>query len=157
MLFQGTIEENIAVGDEDPDRRRIVEVAQLADAHDFVSAMPLGYQQPVGERGVGLSGGQIQRLCIARALYKEPKVLILDEATSSLDAQSEGNILDNMDGILQGRTTVVIAHRLSTVMKADQILVLYNGAIVEQGTHASLLEAGGMYRQLVDKQMAGSR
>lgn len=157
MLFQGTIEENIAVGDEDPDRRRVVEVAQLADAHDFVSAMPLGYQQPVGERGVGLSGGQIQRLCIARALYKEPKVLILDEATSSLDAQSEGNILDNMDGILQGRTTVVIAHRLSTVMKADQILVLYNGAIVEQGTHASLLQAGGMYRQLVDKQMAGAR
>ncbi len=157
MLFQGTIEENIAVGDDDPDRRRIIEVAQLADAHDFISAMPMGYQQRVGERGVGLSGGQVQRICIARALYKNPKVLILDEATSSLDAQSEGNVLSNMDGILEGRTTLVIAHRLSTVMKADQILVLYNGSIVEQGTHESLLQKGGMYQQLVNKQITSDQ
>ncbi len=154
LLFKGTIEENIAAGDPDPDRRRVMEVAQLADAHDFISQLPLGYQQAVGERGVGLSGGQIQRLCIARALYRDPKVLILDEATSSLDAQSESNILSNMDSIVEGRTTLVIAHRLSTIMRADQILVLYNGSIVEQGTHDTLLAAGGMYEQLVTKQIA---
>ena len=154
LLFKGTIEENIAAGAEDPDRTRIIEVARQADAHDFITSLPLGYQQSVGERGAGLSGGQIQRLCIARALYRDPRVLILDEATSSLDSRSESNILENMDSILAGRSTLIIAHRLSTVVRADRILVLYNGSIVEQGNHESLITAGGMYAQLVRQQMA---
>lgn len=155
LLFSGTIAENIAAGQENPDRRRIVEVARMADAHDFISAMPLGYEQIVGERGIGLSGGQMQRVCIARALYHDPRLLIFDEATSALDTQSESNILENMQDILQGRTAVVIAHRLSTIMQADKILVLYNGAIVEQGNHRELIERQGMYHQLVKKQMSG--
>jgi subfamily B ATP-binding cassette protein HlyB/CyaB len=157
FLFSGTIAENIAVGDENPDRRRIVEVAKLADAHGFISSMPLGYEQTVGERGVGLSGGQMQRLCIARALYHDPKLLILDEATSALDTQSESNILKNMQEILSGRTAVIIAHRLSTIMNADKILVLYNGCIAEEGAHEELVERQGMYFQLVQKQMASAR
>ncbi|HTJ92847.1 MAG TPA: peptidase domain-containing ABC transporter [Pararobbsia sp.] len=154
LLFSGTIAENIASGDDTPDRRRIEEVAKMADAHAFITKLPLGYEQIVGERGIGLSGGQIQRLCIARALYHEPRLLIFDEATSSLDTQSESNILANMQEILKGRTAVIIAHRLSTVMSADKILVLYEGAIVEQGRHAELVERKGMYYQLVQKQLS---
>lgn len=154
LLFQGTIADNIAIGDDEPDKRRIVDAAELADAHGFITNLPRGYEQEVGERGTGLSGGQVQRLCIARALYRDPRILILDEATSSLDTESESNILGNMDGILQGRTALVIAHRLSTIMRADKILVLYNGAIAESGTHDELLAAKGMYFQLVQKQIA---
>jgi ATP-binding cassette subfamily B protein len=155
LLFSGTIAENIAAGQENPDRLRIVEVAKMADAHDFINAMPLGYEQIVGERGMGLSGGQVQRVCIARALYHDPRLLIFDEATSALDSQSESNILENMQAILQGRTAVVIAHRLSTIMQADKILVLYQGSIVEQGSHQELVERQGMYFQLMQKQMSG--
>jgi ATP-binding cassette subfamily B protein len=154
LLFSGTIAENIASGDENPDRNRIIEVAKLADAHGFIANMPLGYEQVVGERGVGLSGGQLQRLCIARALYHDPKLLVFDEATSALDTQSEGNILSNMKEILKGRTAVVIAHRLSTIMNADKILVLYNGSVVEEGQHDELVGRKGMYFQLVKKQIA---
>jgi ATP-binding cassette subfamily B protein len=156
LLFSGTIAENIAAGQENPDRRRIVEVARMADAHDFINALPLGYEQIVGERGMGLSGGQIQRVCIARALYHDPQLLIFDEATSALDTQSESNILQNMQDILRGRTAVVIAHRLSTIMQADKILVLYDGAIVEQGNHQELVDRQGMYFQLVRKQISGA-
>jgi ATP-binding cassette subfamily B protein len=155
LLFSGTISENIALGDENPDRRRIVEVAKLADAHRFISNLPLGYEQVVGERGVGLSGGQIQRICIARALYHDPQLLIFDEATSALDSQSESNILANMQHVFEGRTSIVIAHRLSTVMNADKILVLYEGDIAEEGTHQELVDRKGMYYQLIRKQMAG--
>ncbi|WP_240761845.1 ATP-binding cassette domain-containing protein [Nitrosococcus wardiae] len=155
LLFSGTIAENISAGDENPDGRRIEEVAKMADAHGFISKMPLGYEQIVGERGVGLSGGQIQRICIARALYHDPRLLIFDEATSALDTQSESNILKSMQDILRGRTAVVIAHRLSTIMRADKILVLYNGAIVEQGQHQELVNRKGMYYELVQKQMSG--
>jgi subfamily B ATP-binding cassette protein HlyB/CyaB len=154
LLFSGTIAENIASGDDTPDRRRIEEVAKAADAHAFISKMPLGYEQIVGERGVGLSGGQIQRLCIARALYHDPRLLVFDEATSALDTQSESNILGNMHDILKGRTAIIIAHRLSTIMRADKILVLYEGAIVEQGRHEELLQRKGMYYQLVQKQLS---
>jgi ATP-binding cassette subfamily B protein len=154
LLFSGSIAENIASGDENPDRNRIIEVAKLADAHGFIANMPLGYEQVVGERGVGVSGGQLQRLCIARALYHDPKLLIFDEATSALDTQSEGNILKNMKDILTGRTAVVIAHRLSTIMSADKILVLYNGSVVEEGRHEELVDKKGMYFQLVKKQIA---
>ena len=171
LLFSGTIAENISSADESAEgghggygggygggdgggRRRVEEVARMADAHGFISTMPLGYDQVVGERGVGLSGGQIQRLCIARALYHDPRVLVFDEATSALDTQSEGNILANMQEILRGRTAIVIAHRLSTIMHADLILVLYEGAIVEQGRHDELVARKGMYHQLVQKQLA---
>jgi subfamily B ATP-binding cassette protein HlyB/CyaB len=154
LLFSGTIAENIASGDENPDRNRIIEVAKLADAHGFIANMPLGYEQVVGERGVGVSGGQLQRLCIARALYHNPRLLIFDEATSALDTHSESNILRNMQQILKGRTAVVIAHRLSTIMSADKILVLYNGSIVEEGNHGQLVDKKGMYYQLIKKQMA---
>ncbi|HEY4803029.1 MAG TPA: peptidase domain-containing ABC transporter [Paraburkholderia sp.] len=156
LVFSGTIAENIACGDAVPDWRRMEEVARMADAHAFISKMPLGYEQVVGERGMGLSGGQIQRLCIARALYHDPRLLVFDEATSSLDTQSESNILSNMHDILQGRTALIIAHRLSTIMRADKILVLYEGAIVEQGRHEELVERKGMYYQLVQKQLGAS-
>ena len=156
LLFSGTIAENIALGENNPDRRRIVEVARLADAHGFISTLPQGYEQTVGERGVGLSGGQIQRLCIARSLYRDPRLLIFDEATSALDTQSETNILRNLSGVLEGRTALVIAHRLSTIMNADKILVLYQGRIVEEGTHQSLFDRQGMYYQLIHKQIAAA-
>ncbi|MBS1191314.1 MAG: cyclic nucleotide-binding protein [Rhodocyclaceae bacterium] len=154
LLFSGTVAENIASGDESPDRRRIEEVAKMADAHAFISKLPLRYEQVVGERGMGLSGGQIQRLCIARALYHDPRLLVFDEATSALDTQSESNIIANMQDILKGRTALIIAHRLSTIMRADKILVLYEGAIVEQGKHEELVDRKGMYYQLVQKQLS---
>ena len=156
LLFSGTIAENIASGEESPDRRRIEEVAKMADAHAFISKLPVGYEQVVGERGVGLSGGQIQRLCIARALYHDPRLLVFDEATSALDTQSESNIIGNMHDILKGRTAVIIAHRLSTIMRADKILVLYEGAIVEQGRHEELVNRRGMYYQLVQSQLSAA-
>ncbi|MDG4555483.1 MAG: peptidase domain-containing ABC transporter [Candidatus Competibacter sp.] len=156
LLFSGTVAENIALGESNPDRRRIVEVARLADAHGFISKLPQGYEQTVGERGVGLSGGQIQRLCIARSLYRNPRLLIFDEATSALDTQSETNILRNLSGVLEGRTALVIAHRLSTIMNADKILVLYQGRIVEEGTHQTLFDRQGMYYQLIHKQIAAA-
>ncbi|MGB5251753.1 MAG: ABC transporter transmembrane domain-containing protein [Sedimenticolaceae bacterium] len=156
LLFSGSITENIAAGDENPDRRHVIEVAKIADAHGFISNLPRGYEEVVGERGVGLSGGQIQRLCIARALYRNPRMLILDEATSALDTQSESNILEQMQTILGGRTALVIAHRLSTIVQADKILVLYDGSIVEDGTHEELVDKRGMYYQLVKKQMAST-
>jgi ATP-binding cassette subfamily B protein len=156
LLFSGTIAENIASGDDSPDRRRIEEVAKMADAHAFISRMPLGYEQVVGERGVGLSGGQVQRLCIARALYHDPRLLVFDEATSALDTQSESNIMANMEAILAGRTAVIIAHRLSTIMRADKIVVLYEGKIVEQGRHDELLARRGMYYELVQKQLGAA-
>ncbi len=154
LLLQGTIAENIAVGDDEPDQRRIIEAATLADAHNFISQLPLAYENRVGERGVGLSGGQVQRICIARALYRSPRLLIFDEATSALDTESESNILSRMDGILQGRTAVVIAHRMSTILRADRIVVLHDGAVTEMGTHQELYAQKGMYYQLVQKQMS---
>jgi ATP-binding cassette subfamily B protein len=156
LLFSGTIAANIASGDDSPDRRRIEEAAKMADAHAFISKLPLGYEQIVGERGMGLSGGQIQRLCIARALYHDPRLLVFDEATSALDTQSESNIMGNMNEILKGRTAVIIAHRLSTIMRADKILVLYEGAVVEQGRHEELVDRKGMYYQLVQKQLSSA-
>jgi ATP-binding cassette subfamily B protein len=156
LLFSGTIAENIASGDESPDRRRIEEVARLADAHAFIAKLPLRYEQVVGERGIGLSGGQIQRLCIARALYHDPRLLVFDEATSALDTQSETSIIENLQGVLKGRTAVIIAHRLSTIMRADKILVLYEGKLVEQGRHEELIARGGMYHQLVQRQLSAA-
>ena len=156
LLLSGTIAENIASGHESPLRRRIEEVAKMADAHAFIAKMPLGYEQVVGERGIGLSGGQIQRLCIARALYHDPRLLVFDEATSALDTQSESNIIGSLHHLLKGRTAVIIAHRLSTIVRADKILVMYEGKIVEQGKHQELVDRRGMYYELVQRQLSAA-
>jgi len=152
-LFSGTVSENIAIGEQNPDQRRIAEVSKFADADGFIRNLPLGYEQVVGERGTGLSGGQVQRICIARALYHDPRILIFDEATSSLDTESESNIQTSMRQILKGKTAVIIAHRFSTVRNADRILVLFNGEIKEDGSHEELFAKKGMYYHLVQKQM----
>lgn len=152
-LFSGTVSENIALGDSNPDIRRISEVAKLADADKFIRNLPLGYAQMVGERGMGLSGGQIQRICIARALYHDPRILIFDEATSSLDTESETHVHNHLKQTLNGKTAIIISHRLSTVMNADRILVLYQGEIAEQGNHKELFAKKGMYFHLLQKQL----
>ena len=140
LLFGGTIYENILYGNLSASREQVIQAAQLANAHDFIVNFPEGYETIVGERGVKLSGGQRQRIAIARALLKNPKILILDEATSSLDSESEHLVQEALNVLMQGRTTLVIAHRLSTVKKAHQILVLQDGIIIEKGTHDELIQ-----------------
>ncbi|HUU35471.1 MAG TPA: ABC transporter ATP-binding protein [Vicinamibacterales bacterium] len=152
FLFDGTITENIAYANPHASRDEIVGACQLAHCEEFILRFAEGYDTVVGERGVKLSGGQRQRVSIARALLAEPRILILDEATSSLDSESEEMIQDALRRLRHGRTTFVIAHRLSTIRSADQILVLEGGEIVERGTHDELLEKNGRYRQLYDKQ-----
>jgi subfamily B ATP-binding cassette protein MsbA len=152
ILFDDTAYNNIAYGRRDVAPERVVEAARLANAHEFIQAMPEGYQTRIGERGVRLSGGQRQRIAIARAILKDPPILILDEATSSLDAESERVVQEALDRVMESRTTVVIAHRLSTILRADTILVLRDGRIVESGTHAVLLATGGVYAQLYETQ-----
>jgi subfamily B ATP-binding cassette protein MsbA len=152
FLFDGTIAENIAFARPHASRDEIVAVSRIAHCDEFISSFELGYDTVVGERGVRLSGGQRQRVAIARAILADPRVLILDEATSSLDSESEALIQDGLRSLRQGRTTFVIAHRLSTIQSADQILVLEHGEIVERGTHEQLLALNGRYRQLYDKQ-----
>ncbi|HXY18622.1 MAG TPA: ABC transporter ATP-binding protein [Gemmatimonadales bacterium] len=154
FLFDGTIAENIGFSKPHATREEILRVARIAHCDEFVDKFKDGYDTVVGERGVKLSGGQRQRVAIARAILADPRILILDEATSSLDSESEAMIQDGLRRLRQGRTTFVIAHRLSTIRSADQILVLEAGRIVERGTHAALLAAGGRYRQLHDKQYA---
>jgi ABC-type multidrug transport system fused ATPase/permease subunit len=152
FLFDGTIAENIAYARPHATREEIKAVSRIAHCDEFVEAFEKGYDTIVGERGVRLSGGQRQRVAIARAILADPKILILDEATSSLDSESEALIQDGLRSLRQGRTTFVIAHRLSTIRSADQILVLEGGEIVERGTHDELLALDGRYRQLYDKQ-----
>jgi subfamily B ATP-binding cassette protein MsbA len=152
FLFDGTVAENIAFGRPGASRAEIEEVSRIAHCEAFIQGFPDQYETIVGERGVKLSGGQRQRVAIARAILADPRILVLDEATSSLDSESEAMIQDGLRALRKGRTTFVIAHRLSTIRSADQILVLEAGQIVERGTHAELLAAHGRYRQLHDKQ-----
>jgi subfamily B ATP-binding cassette protein MsbA len=152
FLFDGTIIDNVGYAKPGATIDEIKEACRIAHCDEFVSAFPQGYDTIVGERGIKLSGGQRQRVSIARAILANPRILILDEATSSLDSESEQMIQDGLRQLRAGRTTFVIAHRLSTIRSADQILVLEGGEIVERGTHAELLALGGRYRQLYDKQ-----
>ena len=152
FLFDGTVSENIGFAKPHATQEEIEGAARVANAHDFVTAFDDGYDSIIGERGVKLSGGQRQRISIARAILADPTILILDEATSSLDSESEALIQDGLRSLRRGRTTFVIAHRLSTIRSADQILVVEGGEIVERGTHAELLERHGRYRELYDKQ-----
>jgi ABC-type multidrug transport system fused ATPase/permease subunit len=152
FLFDGTIAENIAYARPHASREEIKAVSRIAHCDEFIESFEKGYDTIVGERGVRLSGGQRQRVAIARAILADPKILILDEATSSLDSESESMIQDALKALRQGRTTFVIAHRLSTIRSADQILVLEHGEIVERGSHDELLAVNGRYRQLYDKQ-----
>jgi subfamily B ATP-binding cassette protein MsbA len=152
FMFDGTIAENIRFSRPDATMEEVQAVSRVAHCDDFIATFPNGYDTIVGERGVKLSGGQRQRVAIARAILANPRVLILDEATSSLDSESEALIQDGLRALRQGRTTFVIAHRLSTIRSADQILVVEGGEIVERGTHDELLAVRGRYRQLYDKQ-----
>jgi ATP-binding cassette subfamily B protein len=151
-LFHRTIAENIAYAKPDATRKEIERAAKLANAHDFIEQLPNGYETLAGERGIKLSGGQRQRIAIARAILKDAPILVLDEATSALDSESEALIQDALVKLMKGRTSIVVAHRLSTIASLDRIVVLDNGNIVEQGTHAELLKKNGEYNQLWSRQ-----
>lgn len=155
MLFNGTVYENILYGDLDASRDAVIDAAKAANAHDFITAMPQGYDTHIGERGTKLSGGQRQRIAIARAILKNPRVLILDEATSALDTESEALVQEALDKLMLGRTAFVIAHRLSTVQRANVLLIMEKGRIVERGTHAQLIKDGGLYSKLYQVQFDG--
>lgn len=152
FLFQGTLRENIKYGRPEATDEEVVQASIAANCHDFIMESPDGYETIVGERGTRLSGGQRQRIAIARAILRNPRILILDEATSDLDSESEALIQDALDKLMKNRTTFIIAHRLSTVMNADEIVVLDHGRIVERGTHAELATAGGLYEKLCEVQ-----
>jgi ATP-binding cassette subfamily B protein len=154
VLFNDTIEYNIAYGKPGASKADIVAAARAASIHDFIETLPDGYATMVGERGLKLSGGEKQRVAIARTLLKNPAILIFDEATSALDSKAEQAIQAELKEIAKNRTTLVIAHRLSTVADAQQILVLDHGRIVERGTHQSLLAADGLYAQMWERQQA---
>lgn len=152
-VFGDTIAHNIALGEEDLDYTRMLQAAQIANIHEFITGLPLGYNTKIGSEGMGISMGQKQRILIARAVYKNPHFIFFDEATSSLDANNEHEIMHKLGGFFAGKTVVVVAHRLSTVRHADQIIVLDNGKVAEIGTHETLLEKEGMYYRLINKQL----
>jgi ATP-binding cassette subfamily B protein len=154
VLFNDTIEYNIAYGRPGASREDIVAAARAASIHDFIESLPDGYATMVGERGLKLSGGEKQRVAIARTLLKSPAILIFDEATSALDSRAEQAIQAQLKEIAKQRTTLVIAHRLSTIADAHQILVLDHGRIVERGTHGALIARDGLYKQMWDRQQA---
>ena len=152
ILFNDTVHNNIAFGMQNATREEVIEAAKVANAHDFIMQLENGYDTYIGDRGMNLSGGQRQRLSIARAVLKNPPILILDEATSSLDTESEKLVQDALSKIMSNRTSVVIAHRLSTIQNADDIVVLAKGHIVEQGKHEELIAKNGVYKRLTDLQ-----
>ena len=152
FLFNGSIKENIAYGDLGASEEAIIEAAKRANIHDYVMTLPDGYDTNIGERGVKLSGGQKQRLSIARVFLKNPPILILDEATSALDNTTEILIQEALDELCKGRTTLVVAHRLSTIKNADEIVVITGGEVREQGTHEELLAQNGIYHKLYESQ-----
>jgi ATP-binding cassette subfamily B (MDR/TAP) protein 1 len=159
MLFDTTIFENIRYGlpeegfSKEELHSLVITAAKQANAHDFIMALPQGYETEIGERGLQLSGGQRQRLTIARAIVSAPKILLLDEATSALDAMSESIVQNALESASKGRTTIIIAHRLSTVKRADNIIVMSGGSVVEQGTHYDLMTRNGIYAGMVEKQI----
>ena len=153
ILFNDSFFNNIAFGVENATMEQVVAAAKIANAHDFISATEQGYYSNIGDRGCKLSGGQRQRISIARAILKNPPILILDEATSALDTESEKLVQEALENLMRNRTTIVIAHRLSTVQNADEICVLDNGEIVERGTHTELLQIeNGVYKKLQQSQ-----
>jgi len=157
ILFGGTIKENIAYGKPNATDAEIIIAAKQANAYNFIDSFPEKFETLVGERGIKLSGGQRQRIAIARALLKNPSILILDEATSSLDSESEKLVQEALEVLMEGRTSIIIAHRLSTIRSADQILVLDNGIISEKGTHDELLKLEkGVYKNLSNLQFTNS-
>jgi ATP-binding cassette subfamily B protein len=155
LLFNDTLRNNIVYGKPNATTAEVEAAARAAHAHDFIMRLPQGYDTSVGERGTLLSVGERQRVTIARALIKDPRIVILDEATASLDAESEGLVQEALDRLLQGRTTFVIAHRLATVVNADRIIVLKDGHVAETGPHRELVRQGGYYAELVRRQTAG--
>ena len=152
VLFNDSISYNIAYGRDGATQEQIIEAATSARIDTFIRSLPMGYDAQVGERGLKLSGGEKQRVAIARTILKAPPILVLDEATSALDSHTEGEIQDALDRVSKGRTTLVIAHRLSTVVNADQILVLDKGVVAERGRHEELLAKGGLYAALWNRQ-----
>ena len=154
ILFGGTIQDNIRYGHEDATDHDVIEASRAANAHDFITALPDGYETIVGEKGVNLSGGQRQRLAIARAILKDPKILMLDEATSALDTESERLVQEALERLIVGKTTFIVAHRLSTIQRANRIVVLNKGHIVEQGDHFTLMERKGLYHYLYTLRLA---
>jgi ATP-binding cassette subfamily B protein len=155
VLFDDSVRANIAYGRPEATEAEIIAAAQAANAHEFIQSLPGGYEAPVGERGRLLSGGERQRIAIARALLKDPRILILDEATSALDAESQHQVQQALDRLVQGRTTFIIAHRLTTVVNVDRIIVMKNGRIHEMGNHAELMDASGYYAELVRQHLGG--
>ena len=153
FLFTDTIANNIAYGRPDASRDDVIRAAKIAQLHEHVESLPEGYETVLGERGVSLSGGQRQRMSIARAVLLDPPILVLDDSTSSVDARTENDIRKAMASVMQGRTTFIIAHRLSTVHSADMIVVLQDGQIVERGNHTELVKHGGLYREIYDLQL----
>jgi subfamily B ATP-binding cassette protein MsbA len=152
VLFNDTIEGNILMGRPDATHDEVVAASKVANAHNFIEESPMGYNTNIGDRGTKLSGGQRQRISIARAVLKNPEILILDEATSALDTESEKLVQEALTNLLKGRTSIVIAHRLSTIYNADRIYVIDQGRIAEQGTHQELLAKGGIYAHLIEMQ-----
>ena len=151
-MFSGDVLRNIRYGKPNASKNEVIQAAKAANAHDFIEKLPQGYESFLGEQGVRLSGGQRQRVAIARAILKDPKILLLDEATSALDAESEYRVQQALDNLMQGRTTIIIAHRLATIRNADAIAVLDEGKLIALGNHEELLESSALYRRLSELQ-----